>query len=226
VAPQLALAGVSLDSGSRGTRLTDADIRALVSNAIQNNTFPADANGIYAVILARTDVTQSASFGSLCDTYCGYHSTMNVNGVDIKFVFDGAGNVAGGNCEKCRDAYEPNGTWADAVVNTLSHEIAETVTDPDLNAWGSGASNDEVGDKCNFNFSERHNDPNAFPATAKVGRRYYDIQQLWSPVAGGKCLSGYSSPPTVLFQANAGGPIADARPIHQHSCRTDQSSRW
>jgi len=208
VAPQLGLARVSSDSGSRGTNLTDADIQALVSTAIQNNTFPADANGIYVVIVGRGVSVNSGSNGSLCGTYCGYHSAMNVNGVDIKFVLNGAGN-----CSNCQPWSSPNNDeYADQMVNVLAHEIAETVTDPDINAWGSGASNDEVGDKCNFDFSERHNlPPNSngvqIPATAKVGQNYYTIQKLWSPTAGGGCYSGYSPPAAVIWQNGPGGAI-------------------
>jgi hypothetical protein len=202
VAPQLALAKVSLDSGSRGTSLADADIQTLVRTAIQNNTFPADSNGIYVVIVGRGISVNSGSNGSLCGGYCGWHSVMNVNGVDIKFVLDGSGN-----CSNCQTFSTPNkDLYAEQMVNTLAHEIAETVTDPDLNAWGNGTQN-EVGDKCNFDFSERHMDPNNVPATAKVGMAYYTIQKIWSPTAGGGCYSGYAPPAAVVWQNGPGGAI-------------------
>ena len=204
VAPQLALAKVSLDSGSRGTNLVNADIRTLVANAIQNNTFPADSNGIYVVLVGRGVSVNSGSGGTLCGTYCGWHTSTNVNGVDIKFVLDGAGD-----CDTCETWDTPNNDlYADMMVNTLAHEIAETVTDPDLNAWGSGAANDEVGDKCNFNFSERHNLANFIPATAKIGMNYYTIQELWLPTGGGACSSGYAPPAAVIWQQGDGGAIS------------------
>ena len=103
----------------------------------------------------------------------------------------------------------PNGNmYADATVNTLAHEIGETVTDPDISAWGSQAVLDEVGDKCNYNFSETHRAPNGVLATAQVGSNYYYIQKLWTNVNGGGCYSGYSTPAAVIWQQGTGGAVA------------------
>jgi hypothetical protein len=41
----------------------------------------------------------------------------------------------------------PNGTLVDSTNNVFSHEIFETITDPDLNAWYN-ANGDEIGDLC------------------------------------------------------------------------------
>ena len=38
-------------------------------------------------------------------------------------------------CSGCQTTGGPNGTLADSTNNVLSHEISETITDPDLNAW-------------------------------------------------------------------------------------------
>ena len=40
---------------------------------------------------------------------------------------------------------------ADGLINVLSHEQFEAITDPDLNAWFD-TSGQENSDKCNFNF--------------------------------------------------------------------------
>jgi len=46
---------------------------------------------------------------------------------------------------------------SDGVVNTFSHELAETCTDPDggsgITVDGTGVSNDEIGDTCNNEFA-------------------------------------------------------------------------
>lgn len=201
VAPELVLAGVSTPAVSK-TALTDDDIRALVTASIPN-TFPADSNGIYVVMVGRGISVNSGTGGTLCGSYCGWHNVMTVNGVDIKYALDGSGN-----CSTCQVPSSPNNNlYADQMVNTLAHEIGETVTDPDRNAWGSGASNDEVGDKCNFDFSEKYFAPNNAQATAKVGQNYYMIQKLWSPTAGGGCYSGYSAPAALIWQQGPGGAI-------------------
>lgn len=49
----------------------------------------------------------------------------------------------------------PNGDPAiDAAVNIFAHELAETATDPLLNAWWADSDGDENADKCSFNFGE------------------------------------------------------------------------
>ena len=49
----------------------------------------------------------------------------------------------------------PNGDPAiDAAVSIFAHELAETATDPLLNAWWADSDGDENADKCSFNFGE------------------------------------------------------------------------
>ena len=51
----------------------------------------------------------------------------------------------------CDSGQHPNGDFADATINVLSHEHNETITDPDGNAWYDSSGN-EIGDKCAWNF--------------------------------------------------------------------------
>jgi len=48
----------------------------------------------------------------------------------------------------------PNGQLADSTNNTLSHEVFETITDPDGTAWWNSLDNgifgEEIGDECSF----------------------------------------------------------------------------
>jgi hypothetical protein len=204
VAPELTLAGESLDSGSRGTKLADSDIQALVANAITSGTFPSDTNGIYLVIVGTGVSIKLDASHSICGNTCGYHSLEFVNGAHIKYSAIGSGNCT--NCQLTL-SHSPNGNqYADSTVNTITHEVAETVTDPEFNGWGP--SNNEVGDKCNWNFSEQHNAANGVPATARVGMNYYTIQKLWTITNGGQCYSGYSPPAAVIWQNGPGGAIA------------------
>ena len=218
VSGELALAQTHQDTGSLGPNLLDSDIKKLVSQSIPA-TFPSDPNGIYVVILGQTvngqpiTLYDTTDIYSLCGGnygYTGYHSHLSVNGVDIKFVLDGQGT--------CGYFYSnetsPSGNvFADQTINALSHEIAETVTDPDLNAWGAGPPFNEVGDKCNASFDEHYATPYVTPwtgvqATAKVGYLYFSIQKLWSPTNGGGCYSGYSPPAALIWQLGNGGPIS------------------
>jgi hypothetical protein len=48
----------------------------------------------------------------------------------------------------------PNGQLADSTNNVLSHEVFETITDPDGTAWWNSLDNgifgEEIGDECSF----------------------------------------------------------------------------
>lgn len=48
----------------------------------------------------------------------------------------------------------PNGQLADSTNNVLSHEVFETITDPDISAWinvlDNGIFGEEIGDECSF----------------------------------------------------------------------------
>ncbi|RUP20611.1 hypothetical protein BC936DRAFT_139242, partial [Jimgerdemannia flammicorona] len=74
---------------------------------------------------------------------CAYHSFVTYQKLDIKYAF------AGDASTQCPDSCQydpklsPNGLpGADALANHIGHEITETVTDPEFDAW----ENPENGD--------------------------------------------------------------------------------
>jgi hypothetical protein len=62
-------------------------------------------------------------------------------------------------------SYPSGDRYADAANNLVSHEYAETITDPELNAWFD-ASGNEIGDKCAWNFG---------PTLGGSGTTAYDV---------------------------------------------------
>jgi hypothetical protein len=69
----------------------------------------------------------------------------------------------------------------DAEVNVLSHELSETVTDENLNAWWvyQGNTGYEMADLCNFNFGTTFRTVNAATANESIGGRDFLVQMLW-----------------------------------------------
>jgi hypothetical protein len=53
----------------------------------------------------------------------------------------------------CQVTNGPNGSHIDSRDNALSHEIFETITDPDLNAWWRNSDQSEIGDICAWNLA-------------------------------------------------------------------------
>lgn len=177
----IALVASTTNNYSRGKKLSDNDIQAIVGSAISSRALPKDANGLYFVLTA-SDVAETSGF---CSKYCGWHSSSTIGGADIKFAFVG-------NPDRCPSACEmqvmsPNGdSGADGMASIMAHEAAEAVTDPDLNAWYDSAGNENA-DKCAWKFG---------PITSAFGHGAYDqtfgtynwlIQMNWENGRGGGC---------------------------------------
>jgi Phosphate-induced protein 1 conserved region len=134
------------DTGSQGTRLSDSRVQAVVSHAISTGGLPKDTNGIYFV-LTSSNVSETSGF---CSQYCGWHTDGTISGSDVKYAFVG-------NAYRCLNACAaqtvgPNGNaGVDGMVSVIAHELEESNTDPDLNAWYD-ANGYEDADKCAWTF--------------------------------------------------------------------------
>jgi hypothetical protein len=118
----------------------------------------------------------------MCSTFCGFHSHATINGKDIKYAY--AGRAAG--CPACQPSVGPgpNSPLADAAINVIAHEVDETVTDPDLNAWFDSGG-EENADLCAWQFGTVFN-VGGF-ANTRIGSRNYLIQQNLVNRGGGYC---------------------------------------
>ena len=179
------LAGSTTDSYSQGTTLSDAAVGTIVSSAITSGRLPKDTNALYFV-LTSSDVNESSGF---CTSYCGWHTYGTISGSNIKY------SVVG-NPDRCPTACAaqttgPNGNaGADGMASIIAHELEETVTDANLNAWydSRGAEN---GDKCAWTFGTTYTTSNGAKANMKLGTRDFLIQQNWLNLNGGACKLQY-----------------------------------
>lgn len=134
------------DNYSQTSRLTDSRVQAVVSHAITSGALPKDQNGIYFV-LTSSDVAESSGF---CSQYCGWHTAGSISSLDIKYAFVG-------NAKRCLTACAaqtvgPNGNaGVDGMISVIAHELEETNTDPDLNAWFDSKGAEDA-DKCAWTF--------------------------------------------------------------------------
>lgn len=133
------------DSYSQGKRLSDSRVRTVVTNAI-NGHLPNDATGIYFV-LTSSDVSESSGF---CSQYCGWHTNGTISGSDIKYSFVGNAYRCLSGC--AAQTVGPNGNaGVDGMISVIAHELEETNTDPDLNAWYDSRGSEDA-DKCAWTF--------------------------------------------------------------------------
>ena len=148
------LGATTTDSYSQGTSLSIGSIFTIVQTAINNGSLPQDPNGVYFVI-ASSDV---GMYG-FCTAYCGWHTNGAINGTDIKFSFIGDTDRCPSKCGG-QQGNSPNGdVGVDGAINIIAHELEESVTDPDGNAWYDGLGREDA-DKCVWTFGSTYTAPN------------------------------------------------------------------
>jgi hypothetical protein len=172
------------DTGSQGTRLSDTKVKAIVQSYITSKG-AADPNAIYFV-MSSSNVSESSGF---CTQYCGWHTHASMSGQDVKYSFVGNANRCLSSC--AAQSISPNGNaGVDGMASVVTHELEETLSDPDTNAWydASGAEN---GDKCAWTFGSNQTllASGAY-YNLTLGARHYLIQRnLWA--GDNKCYTDY-----------------------------------
>jgi len=83
------------------------------------------------------------------------------------------------------DTTSPNSDIVvDGAISVLSHELSETVTDPDPNSAWTDPTYGEIGDACAWQFGALRTVANGSHANQHIGNRDYIIQML--PLLGKK----------------------------------------
>lgn len=83
-----------------------------------------------------------------------------------------------------------------AMASASAHEIMEAITDPNLDAWYSPVTGNEVGDPCSYEFQS--------PVPLKNGR--WKLQEIWSNAVGG-CVQGADHTARVVGAVSNSGAI-------------------
>ncbi len=220
VANSVTYAGSASDPGSLGTSLSDNDIGNLVANAIGSGQLPLDANGVYFVLTA-PGVNETSGF---LTQYCGWHTYGTLGSTNVKYAF--VGDAQGPNLGACAvQSVSPNGdAGADAMASVIAHELEESATDPELDAWYDSAGYENA-DKCAWTYGTTYTAPNGSAANMALGGLNYLIQQNWLNAGGGKCALSYSTTPdfsvsvsptsqTVIQGATTGNYTLKATPLN------------
>jgi hypothetical protein len=146
------------DSAPSGAPST-SQVLAIVAAKIGNK---AVANGYYPVY---SDQKRGHA------GYCAWHSWGTVNGVLVQFAF--FFNLDGDlGCDP-QDGSGLHSQGLAALANVSGHELSETLTDPNGNAWYDN-SGEENSDKCAWTFG---------PSLVKLGSTSWKIQGNWSNAA-------------------------------------------
>ena len=121
-----------------------------------------------------------------CSSFCGYHFRAPISGQDIKYSFIGNPDRCAGSCEAQIDSPNQN-SGADGLVNIMSHELEEAITDPDVNAWYMSNGNENA-DACAWKWGTL--------LGGQIGQGGYNqsfgghnwlLQMNWENARGGGC---------------------------------------
>ena len=164
--------------------------------------------------------------------FCGYHSYLVGTSTPYANEPDNGDPAMNGSCGLgwvSRDS-------AMATLNTTSHEVSESITDPELDAWIDPSTGNEVGDICAWSFAQ--NDPAGQAAdvppsgtNTTVNGDHYIFQAEWD---NANDVCSLMAQPTASFSDSSGGVAVpaqtsvsfDASGTHVPSGRTVTSYRW
>jgi hypothetical protein len=178
--------GLRTDGPTSASELvTDAPIYFMVMPPDVNVCFEGDQSPVCAV---NTD-----------PGFCSFHNSITTRGnyllyaaITLVSVESGDPTISPKNCQD--DAYyagngvpqEPNGSPADLILSPMTHEDAETITDPLFTGWFDGTADHEVADACT-----NYGDP-------------ADPSNFESPFAFAPTLGGSESAGTLYDQLDNG----------------------
>jgi PKD domain-containing protein len=149
--------------------------------------------------------------------YCAYHSYTGASGTILYAVHPYVTAVP-----SCDVGESPTGTGADAVLNVVSHEHNEIITDPTGGGWfdASGAEN---GDKCAWTFGTLQGPAGGVFNQVIAGSGYL-LQLEWSNLHAG-CAPSLVNQRPVAFFTQSGRRVARSRLRFDASAAGDVDGR-
>jgi hypothetical protein len=171
VSTALTYGGHIVDSSSLPRRLSTSAVLSEVCKVVGSS---AVSRGYYPVYVDRKRGGAN---------YCAYHSNGSCNGVPVEFGF--FFNLDGdAGCDP-QSTVTGESQGLAALANVSGHELSETRSDPNGNAWYSSNGN-ENGDNCAWTFGG--------PYVTFLDGTHWKIQGNWSNEANdGTSRAGYTT---------------------------------
>jgi hypothetical protein len=187
---------------NKGFYLNDSTIKSDLQSYISNRSLQQpDANRLY-VVFVEDNVAVQDTEGNSQKYFLGYHTSFtghDASGrtVQIRYaVVTYPGGTVG-------NAGDFNLSTFDSMTQTASHELGESITDPDINAWYEGQQQ-EVGDLANSQVTYLHGyavqrlvDKNDQPMTSVGATSYRPVSFILQ--SNGNVLEHTSGGVTTLF---------------------------
>jgi hypothetical protein len=161
--------------------LTDAQLQSEIEDVVAADHLPTTSYDIYFLVTPRglgdcSDASSSScALGGSANGYCGYHSVTEGGLLYAVIPY----NAVPGHCQSTNP--RPNSSTADPALSTISHEEAETVTDPLGDAWIDSAGN-EIADVCITNYGPALGGAGPTRWDETYNGHHYWLQELFSRI--------------------------------------------
>lgn len=159
--------------------LTDMQLETEIEGVVAADHLPIGGGNVYFMITpdgfgSCTDAgSSSCALGGAANGYCGYHSETPNRILYAVIPY----NAIPTHCQS--DNPRPNSSTADPTLSTISHELAEMITDPDGNAWVDAQGN-EAADLCLTSFGPSLAGPGGTAWNESIHGGHFYLQELWS----------------------------------------------
>ena len=124
------------DAYSLGTAIIEP--YNIVLHNMEAGLLPRDPDGIY-LVLTSADVSVVTGDSTYCDQFCGFHSYFHYNTdtsrTHYRYAFAGDTARCLDTCAEQVTVSPNNDPGMDGTISVMAHELAEVVTDPDIDAW-------------------------------------------------------------------------------------------
>jgi hypothetical protein len=159
--------------------MNDASIRDEVRHAIALNGWPK--GGYDAIFFVFTASKAKDAFA-----YCAYHSDFSMSGKPVVYsIVPYQRDLGPHGCGTPSEVF-PNDRDADLTIDTLWHEMAESISDP-VDAWFRNSDGSEIADICQNDYGPLA--PDGSDVALRNGHHYV-TQEIWSN-AGTACLQTF-----------------------------------
>jgi hypothetical protein len=161
--------------------VTDAQVQAEVARVMGAKGWTGGLTKVFVVYLAQGEQTCQAAKTCSNTAFCGYHGHFtNTAGATVVYA-----NMPYANITGCQVTGTPNpsgNAYADTEASIATHEITESITDPEGNAWFTAQGN-EIGDLCAYTFGTNTWDYNKTTSTYLANEmwngHYYEVQRMF-----------------------------------------------
>lgn len=175
--------GSIVDLYSRGTVLSEGLVHSIIVSAVGAGSLPYDSQGVY-LVLSSGDVTMSG----FCNGFCGWHSGITFPVGLAACAFIGLATACPIGCAPPRFyANSVNGQMIDGLINVISHEVCESISDPFGNGWNSR----EMGDQCEWQMGVISTNAAGKTYNVVLNGNPFFIQSEWVNAGGGYCALSY-----------------------------------